>query len=103
MVVYIRFDPRDSADMNNLTVGIGLALFVAELAGMLTLQAEYSLRSLIDENDRRIFHWRFSEPYPVIWSVCCHCGLPRLPLDILDWATPWCPHLRRILQIRQVQ
>ena len=84
-------------------VGIGLALFVAELAGMLTSGAEQHLWIIANLCGRRIFYWRIFEPYSVIWSVCCYCEFPRLPLDILAWPAFWRSHFRRILQVRQIQ
>ena len=78
-------------------VGIGLALFVAELAGMLPSGAEHHLWMIANVCGRRIFHWRIFEPYAVVWSVCRYREVSRLPLDILAWAVFGRSHFRRIL------
>ena len=96
-------DKEELLILNMLIVGIGLALFVAELAGMLSAGAEPNPWTIVDVYSRCLFYRWLSESCPVIWSVCRHCELPRLPLDILAWAITWCLHLRRILSIRQVQ
>ena len=84
-------------------VGIGLALFVAELAGMLTIRAEHHFWTTANVFGRRIFHWRISESYSVLWSVCRYREFPNLPLDILARPVFWRSYFRRILQIRQIQ
>ena len=67
-------------------IGIGLALFIAELAGKCII-----LPSHLQESDCRrcpVHRW-ISQPSPFVRSVCRPPKLSRLPLDLLGGTTSW--------------
>lgn len=82
-------------------VGIGLALFVAELAGQLSklVNKHYSIADCLD---RCLLHRRFTEPSEIVRPLRCQPELPWIPLDLLARARPWSRSCWWILQIRQI-
>jgi len=68
-------------------IGIGIALFIAELAGKAFILSQ---TSFVANLTSRIFHWRFVESGSVLWPRCCSCNFRQLPLDLLDWTTRRC-------------
>ena len=76
-------------------VGIGLALFVAELGGN-ELSCSSRLGCLLTHH-RRLLHWRLPQSHSIIRSMRCQPKLPRLPLDILGRTFPGRPSGRRLL------
>jgi aquaporin rerated protein, other eukaryote len=82
-------------------VGIGLALFVAELTGE-QKPSTGSDRCLTDCRTRCLLHWRLSQPCSVIWPLRRCSILSRPSLDLLDWSMLGCPSRRCILQTCQV-
>lgn len=78
-------------------VGIGLALFVAELAGMCSVNVNYIRNDIRLPIDRCIFHRRLSQSDTLVWPMCGEPELPRISLDILGWAFPGCHYIWRLL------
>lgn len=79
-------------------IGIGLALFIAELTGQCI---EGSLARHMLTICRRLLHRWLPEPCALLRSLRCPSRLPRLSLDILAWTSPWLAARCRFLQARQ--
>jgi hypothetical protein len=91
-------------------IGIGLALFVAELAGESALVLPYiSLRLLkiqtghitYHRTHRGLLHWRFAQPNAQLWSSCRINVIPWISLDLLGWAIAGSGHLCGLLPLRK--
>ena len=84
-------------------VGIGLALFVAELAGECPDDYAIVYRGRTDGLFRSVLHRRLSQSHSIFRSLRRKPQLSKISLDILGWPFPWCSDLRRLLQVRQTQ
>ena len=95
-------------------IGIGLALFIAELSGKLTL----SCPRVIADDGRCLLHRRLAQPSPIIRSGCDQSHIRGLSLgkwstltetvnttqvstDILGWSSPRLSLSRRVLHPHQ--
>lgn len=95
-------------------IGIGLALFVAELTGNVWTFSSSSCSSSSSsrrrdtkkvtnkQECRRVFHGRLAQPSAQLWLCRGFAELPRVPLDILAWAGSWGGTGRGFLPLRQV-
>lgn len=79
-------------------IGIGLALFIAELAGECSNGIALCFHT---DKTRRLLHRRISQPSTFVRSLCCPPRLPRLPLDLLGWPASRLPSSRRALPSSQ--
>lgn len=96
-----------AAEKHNATyiapVGIGLALFVAELAGMLTFTPT---ETIADRWRRCVLHRRQSQSNEIIRTGCRSGLLPRLSLHLLDrpfarsWTRKWLLQIHQALELR---
>ena len=68
-------------------VGIGLALFIAELSGMHTLR-DGRLPLLLLTLSRCFLHGRVFESREILWPMRRFAPLPRLPLALLGGTSP---------------
>lgn len=82
-------------------IGIGLALFIAELTGKFHVFCAVSATHGLIFVYRCLLHWRLPQPSPLIRSRCCGSYIQRLPLDLLGWSWPWRYRCCRFLQVGQ--
>lgn len=83
-------------------VGIGLALFVAELTGLLNLSYKCSVLYILTHcSSRCLLHWRLPKSYSILRALCRFQKVPTLPLDLLAWASAWSRCGSWVLSIRQ--
>lgn len=98
--VVLMLAAEKSKDTFIAPIGIGLALFVAMMGG--EWSKERALRARLLMTSRCLLHWRISKPHAQLWPCCGRHTIPRLPLDILGWAMPWCCDRCWVLQVCQV-
>lgn len=84
-------------------VGIGLALFVAELTGLLYLSEPpgFISQRLTFCSSSRLLHRRLAEPYALIRTLRRQPQFPRISLDILAWTSVGGCSGSRVLSIRK--
>lgn len=85
-------------------IGIGISLFVAEIAGT-HIQKTRQTRHWASHTDmigRCILHWCIPQPSSQLRSMRCSTWFPRLPLDLLDRSILRCCPRRRVLCFCQV-
>lgn len=80
-------------------VGIGLALFVAELAGMCFSHRAVYLSPFANVLERCVLYGRFPQSHSILRPMRGRQAIPGVPLDLLVGTFPRCYDIRRILQI----
>lgn len=65
-------------------LGIGLALFIAELAGKSPF---HDTSDSTNTTRGSLYRW-FAQPSTLLWTRCCAAHVRSLPLDILDRSLP---------------
>lgn len=78
-------------------VGIGLALFIAELTGKLSLVSKCSKTD--SNRSRCLLDWWLPQSSTFVRTLGRCEKLPQLSLDILDWAILWSSTGSRVVQV----
>lgn len=98
--VILMLAAEKSKDTFIAPIGIGLALFIAELTGRSGLKQ--TGMSDAYNNSRRLLYGRISESGAQFWVCGRREKLPWLSLDLLDWTGPGCSACCNVLSFCQV-